>query len=92
MLRNGPVRGRPKSHFFCVFFKALISALELSLWLKTLANFTIYFLKHYLPSFSAIEDLDATLLFFEDIFLEAGAGGGASSTLTDLERGWGSGC
>ena len=38
-----------------------------------------------------MEDLDATLLFFEDIFLEAGAGG-ASSTLTDLERGWGSGC
>ena len=49
------------------------------------------FSKHYLPASSAIEDLDATLLFFEDIFLEAGAGG-ASSTLTDLERGWGSGC
>ena len=89
MLRNGPVRGRIS--FVCFLEGSLISALELSLWLKTLADFTIYFLKHYLPSFSAIEDLDATLLFFEDIFLEAGAGG-ASSTLTDLERGWGSGC
>ena len=60
------------------------------LLLALFKNFGL-FSKHYLPASSAIEDLDATLLFFEDIFLEAGAGG-ASSTLTDLERGWGPGC
>ena len=36
---------RPRSHSFLCFLEgSLISALELSLWLKTLADFTIYFL------------------------------------------------
>ena len=83
---------RPRSHSFLCFLEgSLISALELSLWFKDFGRLHYIFSKHYLPASSAIEDLDATLLFFEDIFLEAGAGG-ASSTLTDLERGWGSGC
>ena len=78
---------------FFVFFRRLtnICIRVITLVKKDFGRLHYLFSKHYLPASSAIEDLDATLLFFEDIFLEAGAGG-ASSTLTDLERGWGSGC
>ena len=46
MLRNGPVRGRPRSHFFLWFLEgSLISALELSLWFKDFGRLHYIFSK-----------------------------------------------